>query len=203
MTTVETLLNDPDTAGVWKLVPDRSTVSFKIRNMWGLISVKGRFTDFNADGQITGRGAMFGRLDIRAASLHTGIRKRDEHLRSADFFDVERFPEISVVVTAVDPTTGNAADLRATFSIKGVTSPLPLPVQVTVLDDGPGIAEDMLPTIFERFARGAESRHRDGGSTGLGLAIVKAIVESHHGTVGVLSRPGQTAFNVRLPLRSS
>ena len=203
MTTVETLLNDPDTAGVWKLVPDRSTVRFKIRNMWGLISVKGRFTDFNADGQITGNGAIFGRLDIQAASLHTGIRKRDEHLRSADFFDVERFPEISVVVTAVDPTTGNAADLRATFSIKGVTSPLPLPVQVTVLDDGPGIAEDMLPTIFERFARGAESRHRDGGSTGLGLAIVKAIVESHHGTVGVLSRPGQTAFNVRLPLRSS
>jgi polyisoprenoid-binding protein YceI len=136
MTTVETLLNDPDTAGVWKLVPDRSTVSFKIRNMWGMISVKGRFTDFNGDGQITGKGAIFGRLDIRAASLHTGIRKRDEHLRSADFFDVERFPETSVVVTAVEPTTGNAADLRATFSIKGVTSPLPLPVQVTVLDDG-------------------------------------------------------------------
>jgi polyisoprenoid-binding protein YceI len=136
MTTVETLLNDPDTAGVWNLVPDRSTVSFKIRNMWGLISVKGRFTDFSGDGQITGKGAIFGRLDIRAASLHTGIGKRDEHLRSADFFDVERFPEISVVVTAVEPSTGNTADLRATFSIKGVTSPLPLPVQVTVLDDG-------------------------------------------------------------------
>jgi polyisoprenoid-binding protein YceI len=40
------------------------------------------------------------------------------------------------VVTAVEPSTGNTADLRATFSIKGVTSPLPLPVQVTVLDDG-------------------------------------------------------------------
>ncbi|MGA7131825.1 MAG: YceI family protein [Mycobacterium sp.] len=136
MTTVETLLNDPDTAGVWNLVPDRSTVSFKIRNMWGLISVKGRFTDFSGDGQITGKGAIFGRLDIRAASLNTGIGKRDEHLRSADFFDVERFPEISVVVTAVEPSTGNTADLRATFSIKGVTSPLPLPVQVAVLDDG-------------------------------------------------------------------
>jgi len=136
MTTVETLLNDPDTAGVWNLVPDRSTVSFKIRNMWGLISVKGRFTDFSGDGQITGKGAIFGRLDIRAASLNTGIGKRDKHLRSADFFDVERFPEISVVVTAVEPSTGNTADLRATFSIKGVTSPMPLPVQVTVLDDG-------------------------------------------------------------------
>jgi polyisoprenoid-binding protein YceI len=136
MTTVETLLNDPDTAGVWNLDPDRSAVGFKIRNMWGLISVKGRFTDFDGDGQITGKGAVFGRLDIQVASLRTGIGKRDEHLWSADFFDVERFPEISVVVTAVEPTTGSAADLRATFTIKGVTAAVPLPVRVGVLDDG-------------------------------------------------------------------
>lgn len=136
MTTVETLLNDPDSTGVWNLVPDRSTITFKIRNMWGLINVKGRFTDFNGDGQVTGKGAIFGRVDIRTASLRTGIRKRDEHLQSADFFDVERFPEISVVVTAVQPTTGNTADLRATFTIKGVTAPVPLRIQVTVHDDG-------------------------------------------------------------------
>ena len=122
MTTLETLLSDPDTAGVWNLVSDQSTISFKIRNMWGLINVKGRFTDFSGDGQITGKGAIFGRVDIQVASLHTGIRKRDEHLRSADFFDAERFPEISVVVTALEPTAGNAADLRATFTIKGVTA---------------------------------------------------------------------------------
>jgi two-component system OmpR family sensor kinase len=72
---------------------------------------------------------------------------------------------------------------------------------VTVLDDGPGIDAALLPAIFERFARGAKSRHRDAGSTGLGLAIVRAIVESHHGTVNVMSRPGQTAFIVRLPLQ--
>jgi polyisoprenoid-binding protein YceI len=136
MTTVETLLSDPDTAGVWNLDADRSTISFKIKNMWGLISVKGQFTDFSADGQVTGKGAIFGRLDIQAASLHTGIGKRDEHLRSADFFDVERFPDISVVVTAVQPTTGNAADLQATFTIKGVTAPVPLPVRIILLDDG-------------------------------------------------------------------
>jgi polyisoprenoid-binding protein YceI len=136
MTTVETLLNDPDTTGVWNLVPDRSTVSFKIRNMWGAINVKGRFTDFDGDGQITGKGAIFGRLDIQAASLTTGIRKRDEHLRSADFFDVEHFPEISVVVTAVEPAAGNAAVLRATFTIKGVTAGVRLPVRVSVLPDG-------------------------------------------------------------------
>jgi two-component system OmpR family sensor kinase len=74
---------------------------------------------------------------------------------------------------------------------------------VTVLDDGQGIDARLLPTIFERFARGAQSRHRDAGSTGLGLAIVRAIVENHHGTVQVTSRPGQTAFIVHLPLRPS
>jgi polyisoprenoid-binding protein YceI len=136
MTTVETLLSDPDTAGVWNLVPDRSAVVFRIRNLWGLIQVKGRFTEVSGDGQVTAKGAVFGRLDIRAASLRTGIRKRDEHLKSADFFDVEQFPDISVVVTAVQPATGNAADLRATFIIKGVEAPLPLPAKITVLSDG-------------------------------------------------------------------
>src|SRR5271168_2598968 len=121
MTNVDTLLNDPDTAGVWSLDPDRSTVNFKIRNFWGLI---------------TGKGAVFGRLDIQVASLHTGIGKRDEHLRSADFFDADRYPDISVVVTAVEPATGNDAALRATLSIKGVTAEVPLPVHVIALDDG-------------------------------------------------------------------
>ncbi len=71
---------------------------------------------------------------------------------------------------------------------------------VTVLDDGPGIPEDVRLTIFERFARGTESRGGGGGSTGLGLAIVRAIVEAHGGTVQATSRPGQTAFVVHLPV---
>ncbi|MGO9184246.1 YceI family protein [Mycobacterium sp.] len=136
MTTLENLLSDPDMAGVWNLVPDRSAITFKVRNMWGLLNVKGRFTEFSGDGQLTGKGAVSGRVDIRAASLNTGIGRRDKHLRSADFFDVERFGEISVVVTGVRPTQGKAADLRATFTIKGVTAPLPLPVTITELDDG-------------------------------------------------------------------
>jgi polyisoprenoid-binding protein YceI len=136
MTTLETLLNDPEMAGVWNIDPNRSAITFKIKNMWGLLNVKGRFTEFSGDGQLTGEGAVFGRVDIRAASLNTGIGRRDRHLRSADFFDVERFPEISVVVTAVHPTEGKAADLRASFTIKGITAPLHLPVTITELDDG-------------------------------------------------------------------
>ncbi|WP_343599730.1 YceI family protein [Mycobacterium sp.] len=136
MTTVQTLLSDPDTAGVWNLVPERSTVAFTIRSFWGLVAVKGRFTDVSGDGQVTGKGAVFGRVDVRAGSLRTGIRKRDQHLLSADFFDAERFPQISIVVTAVAPTTGDGAELRADFTIKGVSAPVPLPARITVLPDG-------------------------------------------------------------------
>jgi polyisoprenoid-binding protein YceI len=136
MTTLETLLLDPDMAGVWNLVPERSTITFRIRNMWGLLRVKGRFTEFSGDGQLTGKGAVYGRLDIRAASLRTGIGRRDQHLRSADFFDVEHYPEISVVVTALEPTTGNAAELRASGTVKGINEPVPLPVRIAELNDG-------------------------------------------------------------------
>ncbi|KAA0095215.1 sensor histidine kinase [Mycolicibacterium sp. P1-18] len=79
---------------------------------------------------------------------------------------------------------------------------------LTVADGGPGIAADLLPEIFERFARGDSSRSRRGGapttsspsgSTGLGLAIVAAVVKAHDGTIDVRSEPGRTEFVVRLP----
>ena len=72
---------------------------------------------------------------------------------------------------------------------------------LSVVDDGPGIPPDLLPDVFERFARGDSSRSRAAGSTGLGLAIVAAIVAAHGGRVGVESRPGRTAFMIRLPAR--
>lgn len=71
--------------------------------------------------------------------------------------------------------------------------------RLSVADDGPGIAPELLPHIFERFARGSTSRSRDNGSTGLGLAIVRAVIAAHGGTVDAASRPGHTEFTIRLP----
>ncbi|SFW73605.1 sensor histidine kinase [Amycolatopsis australiensis] len=71
---------------------------------------------------------------------------------------------------------------------------------LTVTDDGPGIAPELLPEVFERFARGDSSRSRTAGGTGLGLAIACAVVVAHHGTIEVRSRPGRTEFAVRLPV---
>ena len=72
--------------------------------------------------------------------------------------------------------------------------------EIRVADTGPGIDPAVLPTVFERFARGDTSRSRVAGSTGLGLAIVEAVVTAHRGTVTVQSEPGSTVFIVRLPV---
>ncbi|MCU1660907.1 MAG: Two-component sensor histidine kinase [Pseudonocardia sp.] len=75
----------------------------------------------------------------------------------------------------------------------------PMGARMDVVDDGPGIAPELLPHVFERFARGSTSRSRANGSTGLGLAIVDAVVAAHGGSVRVASAPGRTAFTVHLP----
>ena len=72
--------------------------------------------------------------------------------------------------------------------------------EIRVADTGPGIDPTVLPTVFERFARGDTSRSRVAGSTGLGLAIVEAVVTAHRGSVTVASEPGSTVFIVRLPV---
>ncbi|MFD9430617.1 sensor histidine kinase [Streptomyces sp. NPDC060002] len=70
---------------------------------------------------------------------------------------------------------------------------------VDVQDNGQGIPADLLPHVFERFARGDTARSRTTGSTGLGLAIVQAVATAHGGAVTVDSVPGQTVFTVHLP----
>ncbi len=71
--------------------------------------------------------------------------------------------------------------------------------ELTVADDGPGIDADLVPRLFERFAR-ADSSRSNGSGIGLGLAIVSSIVKAHHGSVTAESADGRTAFRVRLPM---
>ncbi|MEU9987929.1 HAMP domain-containing sensor histidine kinase [Streptomyces sp. NPDC048045] len=74
--------------------------------------------------------------------------------------------------------------------------------RLSVHDDGPGVPEDVRPDVFERFTRAEHRRRPDasGAGAGLGLSIVAAVVEAHGGSVGLESRPGDTAFTVLLPL---
>jgi signal transduction histidine kinase len=73
---------------------------------------------------------------------------------------------------------------------------------VSVHDSGPGIPEEHLPHVFQRFYRGDPSRSRSTGGFGLGLAICKAIVMVYGGQIGAISRQGQgTEIRVQLPIR--
>jgi two-component system sensor histidine kinase TrcS len=71
--------------------------------------------------------------------------------------------------------------------------------ELTVTDDGPGIAPELLPHLFERFVRADKSRSRQAGSFGLGLSIAASIIEAHKGSIEAESASGKTTFRVRLP----
>jgi two-component system nitrogen regulation sensor histidine kinase GlnL len=70
----------------------------------------------------------------------------------------------------------------------------PLPLQVEIIDDGPGIRPEILPDIFEPFVSGREN------GTGLGLALVSKIISDHDGWISVDSVPGRTVFRLSLPI---
>jgi two-component system OmpR family sensor kinase len=72
-------------------------------------------------------------------------------------------------------------------------------VALRVADDGPGVPEDVQPTVFERFTHADRRRPGAGSGAGLGLALVAAVVDAHGGTVELDSHPGSTTFTVRLP----
>ena len=72
-------------------------------------------------------------------------------------------------------------------------------VVLSVADEGPGIAAEHLPHIFDRFYKADAARAGVSGGSGLGLSIVKAIVERQGGRLTVESRPGRTVFEMTMP----
>jgi polyisoprenoid-binding protein YceI len=82
-------------AGVWRLDPARSSVEFHVRHFYGLTTVHGRFGSY--EGVLDLRGEPWVELTIDAASLDTKHPKRDAHLRSDEFFDVEHHPQVRFV----------------------------------------------------------------------------------------------------------
>jgi two-component system phosphate regulon sensor histidine kinase PhoR len=127
------------------------------------------------------RGVELRRRDLGAGSLQTDPRRLRSILEN-------------LVDNAVNYTPrGGHVEVRT----------LPLPdggARIDVADDGPGIAEEHLPRLFERFYRADTARSRESGGTGLGLAIVRHLAEPMGASVTVESALGSgSCFSVTLP----
>jgi polyisoprenoid-binding protein YceI len=81
--------------GKWTLDPNQSRIDVAHRTLWGLVKVKGRFAGLDGHGHVDPDGFVSGSLSIEAASIDTGNKKRDDHLRSEDFFKVRTNPHIT------------------------------------------------------------------------------------------------------------
>jgi polyisoprenoid-binding protein YceI len=111
-------------SGTWQVDPAHSALEFRVRHMV-IETVKGRFRDFAGTIVVGGAPSVSG--SVRVASLDTLHEERDEHLRSPDFFDVERYPEISFDAVGLehDGRDGRVV-LPGELSIKGITRPVTL-----------------------------------------------------------------------------
>jgi polyisoprenoid-binding protein YceI len=119
--------------GTWTVVPAESKLGFRARGMFGLAPVKGTFGSF--DGELTADELdVNGELRIAAASLDTGNAKRDNHLRSEDFFHADAHPTVSFRLLGVSPGRDEGHELTGELRIR--QSVLQVSAPVTVVRDG-------------------------------------------------------------------
>jgi polyisoprenoid-binding protein YceI len=110
----------------WKIDTSHTDVTFAAKHMM-VTTVRGKFADVSGEIQADPGDPTSGRGEIRIglASVNTGSEFRDNHLRSADFFDVENHPTATLVVTSVRPRGGDF-DVSGELMIHGVTRPVTL-----------------------------------------------------------------------------
>ncbi len=110
-------------AGKWELDPAHTTLDFVARHM--LTRVRGRFTEFSGAIEIGEKpGDTHVEAEIQAASIQTNTQMRDDHLRSGDFLEVEKYPVLAFRSTALRPTGGSEFELDGELTIKDITRPV-------------------------------------------------------------------------------
>jgi len=112
----------------YKIDKAHSEVVFQIRHL--VTKVRGRFDDFEGVIQLNENSPELSSVEftIKAASINTNEKDRDAHLRSADFFDVEKFPDLTFKSKQIIKKSNETYDVIGDLSIHGVTKQIVLPV---------------------------------------------------------------------------
>jgi polyisoprenoid-binding protein YceI len=113
----------------YKFDPSSSTIGFSVHQFLG--STRGKFTNFSGkieiDRQHPENSSVTAQIDV--SSIDTRIKKRDDHLRSAEFFNVEKFPQMTFKSRSVKQTGPQSGDILGDFTLHGVTKPITLHVK--------------------------------------------------------------------------
>jgi len=149
----------PAWAAHYTIDPDHTTVSFKIRHL--LTSVHGRFNQFEGsfDYDPDKFDTWKANATVRAASIDTNVAPRDKHLRSKDFFDVEKYPTLTFSTTGVTDVTATTAKLNGLLTIHGVEKPVVFDLQIL------GVAKDPWRNVRASFSATTTINRKDFGLT--------------------------------------
>jgi polyisoprenoid-binding protein YceI len=128
-----------DATGTYNLDKSHSSIGFRVKHM-GLVDVPGYFRDFTGTVKYDGKDATKSTVEFSAKmeSVDTGVAGRDKHLRNADFFEVEKYPEMTFKSTKIEKKGKNYL-LTGDLTMKGVTKQISFPFTVAgVITDARG-----------------------------------------------------------------
>ncbi|GAA3930942.1 YceI family protein [Streptomyces gulbargensis] len=146
--------------GEYTVDPAHSTIGFTVRHAM-VTNVRGTFADHEGTLRLDGTdpAASTARIDVRIASVDTGIADRDAHLRGEDFFDAERFPLMTFRSTEAAQLGGDRYRVIGDLTIKDVTRPLSIDLEFN------GAATDVYGNERVGFEGSAEILRSDWGLT--------------------------------------
>lgn len=127
----ETAADGSAYAGSWTLDPSQTSIEFRTKAMW-VMNVKGTFKAIEGSGTVGADGSVSGSIVVDAASVHTKNKKRDDHLRTADFFEVNDFPTITFTVTDARPKGVGKVEVEGDLAIRRSTQSLTFLADVSV-----------------------------------------------------------------------
>ena len=137
--------------GTWAVDPSHSRVEFQVKHL-GISTVRGHFSDFEGvlelDDDARARGS------VSVASVDTNEPKRDDHLRSSDFFDVEQHPRIEFESTAIETVEEDAFRITGDLTLHGVTRELVLDAEITGAGNDPWGGERVGLEVTGQLDRG-------------------------------------------------
>jgi polyisoprenoid-binding protein YceI len=139
-----------ETHGAWTLDPAASSVTFTVKSMWGLATVKGTFAVSSGEGTVADDGTATGTVVIDAGSVNTRNPARDKHLKSADFLNSAEQPSITVTIASAI-RDGDTLNCDGLLEAGGHSTAVSFPAAISPADDGSVALSAQLPVNFREL----------------------------------------------------